>query len=67
MAGTCKEWTFSCLPVVPLISKYMEIQRRAMLFISEFAILSRCTAQQRQWQKNTVGLHCWISHGTEGF
>ena len=24
--------------------------------------LSRCTARQRKWQKNTIGLHCWISH-----
>ena len=24
--------------------------------------LTRCTVQQRYWQKNTIGLHCWISH-----
>ena len=24
--------------------------------------MSRCTARQRQWQKNTIGLHCWNSH-----
>ena len=24
--------------------------------------LSCCTARQRKWQKNTIQLHCWISH-----
>ena len=24
--------------------------------------LSRCTPRQRKWQKNTIELHCWISH-----
>ena len=24
--------------------------------------MSRCTARQRKCQKNTIGLHCWISH-----
>ena len=23
---------------------------------------TRCTAQQCKWQKNSIGIHCWISH-----
>ena len=30
--------------------------------ISEFAISRCCTARQRKWQRNTTGLHCWISY-----